>query len=237
MADRQMAKPPARLWQRACRANGHAHDPATFLAEIERKRDVGSMQNDMSGASTASIAASELAALGPIAGFHIAGGFTLVTTTTLGSVSTRSRVDTNVRADCSSVSRETTEGSSSVENIALRSVRDFTVTLRGGNITADTTLVADVGVALFNATNGKIDWSRTGGLSVEGAVGDRIVLLVEQREVDPNSTLSIVFSPFGRNYDITTQTMTQIARHMRRPVYGPGLGVFTYERPVSFNTF
>jgi hypothetical protein len=85
-----------------------------------------------------------------------------------------------------------------VENVALRSIADFTVTLSGGNITATTTLAADVGVAMFNATKGTIDRSRAGGLAVEGALGDRIVLLVERRDVDPNSTLSIVFSePLG----------------------------------------
>ena len=45
------------------------------------------------------------------------------------------------------------------------------------------------------------------------------------------------FVAFGQNYDITTETMAQVWRHMRRPGYGEGLGVVTYQRPTGFTTF
>ncbi|HJQ38909.1 MAG TPA: RHS repeat-associated core domain-containing protein [Thermoanaerobaculia bacterium] len=45
------------------------------------------------------------------------------------------------------------------------------------------------------------------------------------------------FTGFGRNFDITTQTRTQLLRHMRRPGYGQNLIVVTYERPATFRTF
>ena len=45
------------------------------------------------------------------------------------------------------------------------------------------------------------------------------------------------FVAFGQNYDLTTETATQVYGHMNRTRYGPGLGVVTYRRPSNLGTF
>jgi RHS repeat-associated protein len=73
------------------------------------------------------------------------------------------------------------------------SIRDFTVALKNERVTVTTTLAAGIGVTLFNVTRGLVDASRSDGLETAGAVGDRIVLLAGERDVDPHAPLSIVF--------------------------------------------
>src|SRR5213075_1121491 len=52
----------------------------------------------------------------------------------------------------------------------------------------------NLAVTLFDASNGNIDTNRQNGLSVKGKAGDRIVLLIEQDNVEPNSALSVLFT-------------------------------------------
>ncbi|HUP60264.1 MAG TPA: Ig-like domain-containing protein [Thermoanaerobaculia bacterium] len=85
-------------------------------------------------------------------------------------------------------------------------VRDFTITVAGGQIKAATTLPVDVGISMLNVSKGRYDASRTSGLAVEGAVGDRVVLFVAERDVDPNARLSVVFNePIDTSGDLSSR--------------------------------
>jgi RHS repeat-associated protein len=79
-----------------------------------------------------------------------------------------------------------------IEEVEL-TIRDFTATLKNERVVVNTTLAADVRITLFNVTKGLVDATRIDGLEVAGAKGDRIVLLVAERDVDPYAPLSIVF--------------------------------------------
>ncbi len=81
-----------------------------------------------------------------------------------------------------------------VEGVALTSIRDFTIELRNGRITAETKLPAEVEVTMLNVTRGRIVHRESGLILEESAVGDRIVLIIGQRDVDPYSPLSITFN-------------------------------------------
>ncbi|HET8799231.1 MAG TPA: Ig-like domain-containing protein, partial [Thermoanaerobaculia bacterium] len=85
-----------------------------------------------------------------------------------------------------------------VESVAVNDaevdVRDFHITANGTTIVATTTLPAGVEVSMFNTANGALDSSRTGGLSVEGRIGDRILLYAGGQDVDPDSSVSVVFN-------------------------------------------
>jgi RHS repeat-associated protein len=80
------------------------------------------------------------------------------------------------------------------ENVSIESVRDFSVTLKNGSIEALTTLDPSREVTLLNVGNGHVDPSRAGGLRVEGKLGDRIVLLIGEADVDPLAPLTLAFS-------------------------------------------
>ncbi len=80
------------------------------------------------------------------------------------------------------------------KDVSLESVRDFSVTLENGIITAITTLDASRAVAMLDITNGHLDPSRAGGLKVEGDVGDRVLLLIGEVDVDPLAPLTLAFS-------------------------------------------
>ena len=73
------------------------------------------------------------------------------------------------------------------------SVRDFDVTLKNERVVVTSTLAQDVNVTLFNVTRGLVDASRTDGLKLAADKGDRIALLIAERDVDPNAAISIVF--------------------------------------------
>jgi RHS repeat-associated protein len=96
------------------------------------------------------------------------------------------------------------------------SVRNFTIQLDGGFITASNateSLPAALSVALFNSGNGQLDAKRSDGLKVEGQAGDRVALFVEQQEVDPYSSLSVVFSKplFTGESDVDAQIDAYLA--------------------------
>ena len=81
-----------------------------------------------------------------------------------------------------------------VRNVDITTIRDFTIRLQNARVNVTTTLDADkVAIALLNVTQGLVDPSREGGLTLDAAIGDRLVLLVTQRDVDPYSPVSIVF--------------------------------------------
>ncbi|HUR79583.1 MAG TPA: Ig-like domain-containing protein, partial [Thermoanaerobaculia bacterium] len=80
------------------------------------------------------------------------------------------------------------------KDVDLESVRDFRVKLENGVITATTTLDAARAVSMLNVSNSHFDPSRAGGLKVGGEVGDRIVLLIGEVDVDPHAPLTLAFS-------------------------------------------
>lgn len=83
------------------------------------------------------------------------------------------------------------------DNVELTGVRNFKITLSGGKITvADGTpaLPSSLRVILLNVSNGSVDNDRSDGLSVAGEAGNHIALFIEEQEVDPSSSLSVVFS-------------------------------------------
>ncbi|HEX7708965.1 MAG TPA: Ig-like domain-containing protein [Thermoanaerobaculia bacterium] len=106
-------------------------------------------------------------------------------------------------------------------DVPYRSVRDFTVTLANGQIIAETTLPAAVRVALLNVTNGSIDRSREGGLRVFGSRGDRVVLLIEAADVDPQTAITLTFNEpldLGETDDaIDLQLLSYVSLEMRVP--------------------
>jgi len=81
-----------------------------------------------------------------------------------------------------------------VKELSFDSVRDFSVKLSNGVITALPLNGFSLPAALLNVTNGTFDASRDGGLSVRGEPGDRVVLLIGEEDVDPDAPLSVTFS-------------------------------------------
>ncbi|HVR43605.1 MAG TPA: hypothetical protein VMS56_09180 [Thermoanaerobaculia bacterium] len=84
-----------------------------------------------------------------------------------------------------------------VEKVTIESVRNFRVRLDGGLVKVTdgaTPLAPDVSVALLNVSRGVLDATRGNGLVVPGSPGDRIVLLVEERNASPDTPLSVVFN-------------------------------------------
>jgi YD repeat-containing protein len=78
----------------------------------------------------------------------------------------------------------------------ITSVRNFTIRLEGGWATvgnAEPALPNDVEAALLNATTGAFGPSR-GSLQVKASLGDRLVLAIGERDVDPQAALQVVFS-------------------------------------------
>jgi len=84
-----------------------------------------------------------------------------------------------------------------VENIDLHDIRNFVITLSSGKITAtpaSPALDPNLRVTLLNVSSGSKDDNADNVISVDGKAGDRIALFIEQDEVDPFTTLSVVFS-------------------------------------------
>ena len=80
------------------------------------------------------------------------------------------------------------------ERIPLESIRDLTFELANGVLTAQSTLASDLPVTLLNPGRGVIDRTRSDGIEVAASVGDRIAVMVGVRDVDPDTSLSLVFS-------------------------------------------
>jgi RHS repeat-associated protein len=84
------------------------------------------------------------------------------------------------------------------ENVDITSIRNFTVKLQGGIASvrdADPQLPADTELSLLNVTSG--EWTSTrgaSGIAVPASIGDRLMLVVGGRNVDPETPLSVVFS-------------------------------------------
>ncbi|HEX2835651.1 MAG TPA: Ig-like domain-containing protein, partial [Thermoanaerobaculia bacterium] len=88
------------------------------------------------------------------------------------------------------------------ERVTLESVRDFKITLQNGLVDAVTTLPAGQRVTMMNLTRGRVTPRVGNSVAGEAAVGDRLALLIEQRDVDPESPFSIVFSePLAADFD------------------------------------
>ncbi|MBV9186747.1 MAG: Ig-like domain-containing protein [Acidobacteria bacterium] len=75
---------------------------------------------------------------------------------------------------------------------------NFKIELQGGYVTVkddpDNTLDSEVDVWLLNVSNGAAQIRGGGSASVKAAVGDRIIILIGEQNVDAESMLSVVFS-------------------------------------------
>jgi hypothetical protein len=80
------------------------------------------------------------------------------------------------------------------QDSVIESVRNFTVKLANGVISASPEAGFARPAAMLNVARGMLDPSVTGGLSVDGSVGDRVVLLIGEENVDPDALLSVTFS-------------------------------------------
>ena len=84
-----------------------------------------------------------------------------------------------------------------VEDLDLHGIRNFTIKLSAGKITAtpaSPSLDPALRVTLLNVSNGAKDDNADNVISVDGKAGDQVALFIEQDEVDPSTTLSVVFS-------------------------------------------
>jgi len=85
-----------------------------------------------------------------------------------------------------------------VSYVNIRSVRNFNLYLAGGNVAltpSSDPLPADTKVQMLNVTNGTFIAGTAGeGLSLGADRGHRIILLIEERNVDPNTPISVVFN-------------------------------------------
>ncbi len=81
---------------------------------------------------------------------------------------------------------------------SLTDIRNFFVKFKNGLVTVlddpDTKLPDEIPVTLFNVTQGAIDAKRIDGLVVPATFKDRVVILIGVTEIDPDTSLSIVFS-------------------------------------------
>ncbi len=84
-----------------------------------------------------------------------------------------------------------------VEKSDIVSVNNFRIRLEGGYASvydATPVLPASVEVTLFNVTKGLVDAKRSDGLTVQADLGDRLILVVGVVDVDPETSLSVVFN-------------------------------------------
>ncbi|HEX6178441.1 MAG TPA: Ig-like domain-containing protein, partial [Thermoanaerobaculia bacterium] len=85
-----------------------------------------------------------------------------------------------------------------VEEVEMRSIRNFVVRLENGTVyvTPGTpALPSDTKVTLLNVSKGSSQTSTAGAsMQLPAEPGNRIVLLIEERQVDPTTPISIVFN-------------------------------------------
>jgi len=84
------------------------------------------------------------------------------------------------------------------EKVDIEEVRNFKLRLENDQISlkpGNTPLPAETKIELLDITNGKYAAGTAGQtLTVDGKAGDRVVILVEQQEVDPNSAITVTFN-------------------------------------------
>ncbi|MGN6186555.1 MAG: Ig-like domain-containing protein, partial [Thermoanaerobaculia bacterium] len=83
-----------------------------------------------------------------------------------------------------------------VENVEIKSIRDFTIVLQNRIATVITTLPLTQKVSLINVSSGSGLRTRTSGdrIIVDALKGDRLMLFIQENEVDPYASMSLVFS-------------------------------------------
>ena len=77
-------------------------------------------------------------------------------------------------------------------DVALTSARNFELTLSGGLLRV--TAASNDGAEVLDLTNGNLQSLSGGAVTMPASVGDRIVLLVSEQNVDPADPVSIVFN-------------------------------------------
>jgi RHS repeat-associated protein len=118
-----------------------------------------------------------------------------------------------------------------VADVPLTSIRDFSVTLSGGtavvtrttnpSVSASTLVTAQV----LNVSNGASMYG-TGVLTVPAGVGNRLVLLIGEYDVDPNSDISVAFNePIALEDDSSDEAIdTSIRKLIKLQQYVDGTG-------------
>lgn len=83
-----------------------------------------------------------------------------------------------------------------VEDIEITTARDFKVKLTGGTATVRplSTLPNGLSVSVFDLSNGSFISVRQPAMTLAASLGDRLVIIVGARDVDPSSPITIVFS-------------------------------------------
>ena len=86
----------------------------------------------------------------------------------------------------------------SAEETDIESVRNFKLRLDNDRVSlspGDEPLDADVDIEMLNVSNGRFISGKAGSsLTLEAKLGDRIVLLIAEENIDPSTSLSVVFS-------------------------------------------
>ena len=84
------------------------------------------------------------------------------------------------------------------EGVDIDAIRNFTVKLQNDQVTVSPSsdpLDSDTKIDLLNTANGAyVSGTAGSSLSVAAKLNDRIVLVIEQQEVDPNSTITVTFN-------------------------------------------
>jgi len=84
------------------------------------------------------------------------------------------------------------------EAVDIEEIRNFKLRIENDQITVKpgaTPLPTDTKIELLDIANGKYTSGNAGQtLTLDGKPGDRVVLLVEQKEIDPSSALTVTFN-------------------------------------------
>src|SRR5439155_16279767 len=85
-----------------------------------------------------------------------------------------------------------------VEDVDVKSIRNFRVRLSGGTVTVapgSPALSADRQIEVLNVSNGTFaGGSATSTVLLGAKLGDRLALLIEERDIDPSTPISVVFN-------------------------------------------
>jgi RHS repeat-associated protein len=85
-----------------------------------------------------------------------------------------------------------------VEDLDIRSIRNFSVRLSGGSVQVGagaSALPADTNVEVLNVSNGTFaSGTASSNITLAAKLGDRIALLIDEHDVDPSTPISVVFN-------------------------------------------
>ncbi|HVS32819.1 MAG TPA: Ig-like domain-containing protein [Thermoanaerobaculia bacterium] len=116
-----------------------------------------------------------------------------------------------------------------VEEVDVRSIRNFIIRLQNGTVTVSQGIPAEpptTAIELLNVSKGTKVSGNAGTVLTTGAdLGDRIVLLIEQNEVDPDSPISIVFNePIVTGESDEPDAVDEFLRNLFKVEHAPNPG-------------